>query len=96
MEKLYTILLEIGIFLTLALLYYSIQKRRILKQDLSENLSHLYNILKDETKVEEIKELIKEQGLNRAIDLINSLELDDQYQDDLNEIKQNLSYHVKR
>ena len=98
MEKLYLILIEVAAFLLLALLYYTIQKRRILKHDLNDVFTDLYEILqskKQEIRISEFEELMDNREVEKLIAKIQETQFSSEEQDIIDLLIPRLQFHLK-
>jgi hypothetical protein len=73
-DNIYTILIEVGFFGGLGLLYYMIQKKRILKRDLQNLLGDLYQLLEEIPAsapfIEDLASMMEDHNLEAIIHLL--------------------------
>ena len=95
MEKLYLILIEFCFFLTLGLAYYTIQKRRILRRDLFENLDKLRNILNNyDADHDHLENLMNQHKISELLDALAKISFKGGDKDSIERIKTNLRFHL--
>ena len=105
MSTLYTILAEVAFFGGLALLYYIIQKRRILNKDLENICFDLYEILEkelvsseeSEKKLAELNKVLQEKNFPEIFKLTDSLKgaCSSDNLEKINSLIKSMQYHQK-